>query len=63
MITSLCPAVSRPARMAATWPSIMPLGPTTRAPEFACATAMCTYCVRVASLSTRPAASSTPQWP
>src|SRR5947209_7501080 len=63
MITSEWPTASRPSRTAATWPSIMPLGPTTCAPESACATASSTYRFKVVSLSTRPRSSSTPQWP
>src|SRR5258708_3407463 len=62
-IHPLAPAASRPSRTAATWPSIIPLGPTTPAPDLACATANSTYRALVASLSTLPAESRTPQWP
>ena len=49
--------------MAATWPSIIPLGLTTWAPDSAWATASLTYCALVASLSTRPESSTIPQCP
>src|ERR1700733_14349414 len=49
--------------MAATWPSIMPLGATTPAPAAAWATAIEPYRSSVASLSTWPASVSMPQWP
>ena len=51
---SVNPASSRAARTTRTWPSIIPLGPTTWAPARACATAIAAYRSRVASLSTRP---------
>ena len=38
--TSIAPAASSAARMAPTWPSIMPLGATTWAPAAACSTAI-----------------------
>src|SRR5580700_7500001 len=49
--------------MAATWPSIIPLGATTPAPAAAWATAIEPYRSSVASLSTWPASVSMPQWP
>ena len=54
---------SRASRMATTWPSIIPEGATTSAPASAWATAARAYRSMVASLSTRPSAVSTPQWP
>src|ERR1017187_2219409 len=63
MATSAWPLPSRAARIAATWPSIMPLGPTMSAPADAWATAICPYRSRVASLSTSPDSVSSPQWP
>ncbi len=49
--------------MAATWPSIMPLGATMWAPAAAWATAIDAYRSRVASLSTSPAGVRMPQCP
>ena len=60
---SVNPASSRAVRATRTWPSIIPLGPTTWAPARACDTAIDAYRSRVASLSTRPRSSRTPQWP
>src|SRR5215468_1273366 len=63
MTTSGWPARSSACRITPTWPSIIPLGPTTCAPAAACATAMDAYRSRVASLSTSPAPVIGPQWP
>src|SRR5215831_19412151 len=63
MTTSGWPARSSACRITPTWPSIIPLGPTTCAPATACATAMDAYRSRVTSLSTSPASVSGPQWP
>ena len=57
------PEPSSAARMAPTWPSIIPLGAHTSAPASAWASATRAYSSRVASLSTSPWASTTPQWP
>ena len=57
------PAPSRAPRIAATWPSIIPLGPTMSTPASAWASAISAYTSRVASLSTRPSGVSTPQCP
>ena len=63
MATSANPAESSADLIAATWPSIIPLGATTCAPAAAWATAIDAYRSSVASLSTSPAAVSSPQWP
>ena len=57
------PPASSAARIAPTWPSIIPLGATTCAPAAAWATAMDAYRSSVASLSTSPEPVSSPQWP
>src|SRR6266404_297403 len=56
------PAASRAARIAATIPSIIPLGATMSAPARAWVTATRPRISRVASLSTAPSR-MTPQWP
>ena len=61
--TSLAPAPSSAARIAPTWPSIIPLGATMWAPAAACASAIRAYSSRVRSLSTSPSDVSTPQCP
>ena len=61
--TSEASAASSASRIEATWPSIMPLGATMWAPAPACATAIRRYRSSVASLSTFPASSRTPQCP
>ena len=63
MATSGSPASSRARLIAATCPSIIPLGATTCAPARACATAVAAYRSSVASLSTAPEPVSTPQCP
>ena len=63
MGVSAKPAASSPSRSAATWPSIMADGATMSAPAAACETAMRASSGSVASLSTVPSSSSTPQWP
>src|SRR5579872_4339672 len=56
------PFMSRPERMAPTWPSIIALGATMSAPAWAYARAASASSGSVASLSTR-SPSRTPQWP
>ncbi len=60
---SVWPPSSRASRTAATWPSIMPERPRSWEPARDCSSAIAVYRSRVASLSTRPRSSSTPQWP
>ena len=61
MLSKLEP--SRAARTAPTWPSIIPDGATMSAPAAAWASAMRAYISSVASFSTSPRPSRTPQWP
>ncbi|MEY9487074.1 hypothetical protein RKD26_002868 [Streptomyces calvus] len=63
MATSSRPIWSRASRTTPICPSIIPLGPTTWAPASACTCAISAYRSSVASLSTRPCSSSTPQCP
>ena len=59
-----CPAPSSAARITATWPSIIPLGPTMSTPAAAWASAISAYTSRVrVVVDARRRASSTPQWP
>ena len=59
----MCSATSSAARITATWPSIIPLGPTMSTPACAWASAISAYATSVRSLSTRPSGVSSPQWP
>ena len=63
MPVSVWPAPSSAVRITPTWPSIIPLGPTSATPAAACASAISAYTSRVASLSTRPSSVSRPQCP